>query len=599
MQEKIYLAQFSVVIEDQFVYFPYSVGCIWAYAESRGTVTREQLGDIFYIKKPIHEIVDSLQNPKVFGFSHYIWNENYNDSLARAIKKAYPECLIVYGGPQVPDNNPSWYAERDFIDVCVHQEGELVFNDILAGLPIETMQGISYYKNNTWHKNMPRPRITKLEEMPSPYTTGLFDHMINQTDYMANMIMETDRGCPYRCTFCDWGSATFTKVRKFDLDRVYEEITWAGKNGVEMLFLANANFGIYKQRDNDIVDHIIATKEKYGYPKIYDGSWAKNSNKDVLELSKKLKDAGLLRKFGISMQSLSPVVLENIKRNNMKINEFESIIEEAESYGINIMVELIVGLPGETVDSWIDNYCKLMEYKNVNIENYPLSLLNNSEINSHETIEEFELKYEVVDFGDFASQIVRESAKQIVSTSTMSESQLMKVWQWTWCARLGHTLGVTNMIAEQCKDRGIDTKTFYNQWFEFVKNSKTIFTEKFNEWKKYLDNYDFIKYNFDYGYLDDIGYKRRTETIDALREFLLTLSVNGDLYTLFDMYYYTPEYNYPKTFGNVIVDHPGMGSIKKYSAYIGLNRKNSGWRCNLINSDLQIKLDTEEYFVYK
>jgi radical SAM superfamily enzyme YgiQ (UPF0313 family) len=583
MQGKIYLAHFSVIIENQFVYFPYSVGCIWAYAESQGTVARDQLGGIMYIKKPIDEIVNSLENPAFFGFSHYMWNENYNDTLARAIKKAYPDCLIVYGGPQVPDNNPGWYEERDFVDVCVHQEGELVFNDLLQGIDPENIQGISYYKNKSWHKNMPRPRITKLEEMPSPYTTGLFDHIVDQTDYLATMIIETDRGCPYRCTFCDWGSAVFTKVRKFDLDRVYAEIEWAGKNNIEMLFMANANFGIYKERDNDIVDFMIATKEKYGYPKLYDGSWAKNSNKDVLRLSKKLKDAGLLRKFGISMQSLSPSVLENIKRNNMKINDFENIIDEAQEYGISIMVELIVGLPGETVDSWIENYCRLMEYKNINIENYPLSLLNNSEINNEETIEEFQLKYELVDFGDYASHQVKENAKQVISTSTMSEEELLDVWRWTWCARLGHTLGITNIIAEKCKEQGIDTKTFYNKWFEFVKNSNTIFTEKFNQWLVYLNEYDFIKYVLTYDYLDDIGHLRRNETIDALKSFVATLDVDDKIYELFDVFYFTPEYTYPKTFGNTVVDHPGMGSIKKYSSYIGLNRKSSGWRCKIVN----------------
>tara|TARA_B110000503_G_C7125390_1_gene404351 strand:+ start:100 stop:1857 length:1758 start_codon:yes stop_codon:yes gene_type:complete len=582
MHEKIYLAQFSVIIEDQFVYFPYSVGCIWAYIESQGTVNRDQLGDIFYIKKPIEDIVNSLDNPKLFGFSHYIWNENYNDALAKAIKKTYPDCLIVYGGPQVPDNNPDWYAERDFIDVCVHQEGEIVFNDILIGIPVEDMLGVSFYKNGQWHKNAPRPRINQLHEMPSPYTMGLFDHILNQSKYMATMTVETDRGCPYRCTFCDWGSATFSKVRKFDLDRVFAEIEWAGNNKIEMLFFANANFGIYKQRDNEIVDYLISTKEKYGYPKIFDTSWAKNSNKDVLELSKKLKDANMLRKFGISMQSLSSTVLENIKRNNMKINDFEYMIEEAQSYDINIMVELIVGLPGETVDSWIDNYCKLMKYKNINIENYPLSLLNNSEINSKETIEEFGLRYEVVDFGDFASQIVRENAKQIVSTNTLTEQELMKVWQWTWCARLGHTLGITNILAEKCEEYGIDAKTFYNTWFEYISTSNGILNEKFVEWNKLLDDYDFIKYNFDYGYLDDIGYNKRSETILELKEFLQLLNVNDNTYELFDIFYYTPEYNYPKTFGDITVDHTGMGSIKKYSAYIGLNRKNSGWRCKIL-----------------
>jgi len=583
---KIYLAQFSVVIEDQFVFFPFSAGCIWAYAESKGTVSRKDLGKIFYIKEPIQDILDQLNDPKIFGFSHYVWNEKYNDTLAKAVKDLYPDCLIVYGGPQVPDDfTKPWYKERSWVDVCVHQEGEKVFNQLIAGEPLETIKGISFNKNG-WHKNQPKDRIFELDELPSPYTMGLFDEMITD-ELVPNMVMETDRGCPYKCTFCDWGSATFSKVRKMDLDRVFSEIEWAGKNKVEMLLLANANFGIFKERDNQIVDKIIATKNKYGYPKTYDGSWAKNSNKDVLALSKKLKDADLLRKFGISMQSMSPTVLENIKRSNMKINDFEGIIKEAEGYGISVMVELIVGLPGETYDSWTENYAKLMEYKNINVEHYPLSLLNNSELNDPHTIKEFQLKYEIVDFGAIASHIIEEKAMQITSTSTLPPEDLKKVWQWSWCARLGHTLGITNVIADKCKELGITTKKFYDKWFEYIRSSKGILNEKFELWNQFLSEYDYMKYNFNYEYLDDIGHSRRKETIKDIKQFLEFINIDNSIAYLFDIYYYTPEYTYPKTFGDITVDHKGMGSVKKYSSYIGLNRKNSGWKCKEL--DITIK----------
>lgn len=584
--KKIYLAQFSVVIEDQFVFFPFSAGCVWAYAEQKGTVQRNELGKIFYIKEPIEKIILQLDNPKLFGFSHYVWNEKYNDTLSKAVKDLYPDCLIVYGGPQVPDNNEQWYLDRPWVDVCVHQEGEKVFNQLLLGEDLETIKGISYNRNG-WTKNPPKERIFDLEELPSPYTTGLFDDMITE-ELVPNMVMETDRGCPYQCTFCDWGSATFSKVRKFDTDRVFAEIEWAGKNRVEMLLLANANFGIFKERDNAIVDKIIATKEQYGYPKFYDGSWAKNSNKDVLQLSKKLKDAGLLRKFGISMQSMSPEVLKNIKRSNMKINDFDSIIEEAEGYGISVMVELIVGLPGETFNSWTENYAKLMQYKNINVEHYPLSLLNNSELNDPDTIEEFQLKYEIVDFGAIASHVVEEKAMQITSTSTLPAEDLRRVWQWSWCARLGHTLGITNVIADKCKQLGIDTKDFYDSWYEYIKTSNSILNEKFEQWNKCLDVYDYMKYNFNYEYLDDIGYYRREETIKDLEQFLDFIGVDNTISKLFDIYYYTPAYTYPKTFGDITVDHKGMGSVKRYSSYIGLNRKNSGWKCKEL--DIKYKM---------
>ena len=76
----------------------------------------------------------------------------------------------------------------------------------------------------------------------------------------------------------------------------------------------------------------------------------------------------------------------------------------------------------------------------------------------------------------------------------------------------------------------------------------------------------------------------KSKLID-LKVFLETyyIQVNIDiLVNLFDVYHYTPEYNYPRTINNITVTHHGMGSIKNYSSFIGLNRKNKGWQCGIV-----------------
>ena len=591
--KKIYLTQFSVVIENQFVFLPYSAGCVWAYAEQMNTVTRDQLGGLYFIKKPIDEIINDFDNPAIVGFSHYIWNENYNDAVARAIKQRWPECVIVYGGPQVPDRYDDWYTQHDFVDICIHQEGEISFNDIVSGVHFNHVAGISYRHNNTWRGTGTSKRINNLEEIDSPYLIGLFDNLEIPDGYILNAIMETDRGCPYRCTFCDWGGTTFSKIKTFGLERVYAEIEWAGKNGIELINSANANFGIFKERDNLIADKLIETKARYGYPKTFETSWAKNSNKDVLELALKLKGGGLLRKFGISMQSLDKTALENIKRSNLKINQFDSIIKAANENDISVMIELIVGLPGETYESWTKNYCYLMEYENTSIENYPCSLLNNSELNNASTIRDFKIEHKVVDFGPIASHHVQETAKQIVGTYSMPPDVMKQTWEWTWCARLGHTVGITNEIVKRLKeDLDISIVEFYENWYQYIKTSTGILNEKYLQWRIILDDDDFQTYIFDYTYIDDIGHLRRADTLNDLYSFMCEYypSVDAEEYVqLFDMYYYTPEYTYPREQNGYTIDHPGMGSVKKYSAFIGLNRKNRGWRCGIQKkSELQL-----------
>ncbi len=592
---KIYLTQFSVVIEDQFIFLPYSAGCVWAYCEQMKTVSRDALGGLLFIKEPIDQIIEQFDNPSIVGFSHYIWNENYNDTLARKIKERWPECMIVYGGPQVPDVIDTWYTEHDFVDVCIHQEGEISFNEILKGTDFNLITGITYNHNGSWHGSGTSNRISKLEEIQSPYLLGLFDNLNVPDNYILNAIMETDRGCPYRCTFCDWGGTTFSKIKTFGLDRVFDEIEWAGRNSIEMINSANANFGIFKERDNLIADKLIETKERYGYPKIFETSWAKNSNKDVLELAVKLKQSGLLRKFGISMQSMDTQTLKNIKRDNLKINQIDSIIRSAADADISVMVELIVGLPGETYESWTKNYCYLMEYENTSIENYPCSLLNNSELNNVDTIRDFKIEHKVVDFGPIASYHVQETVKQITGTYSMPSDVFKEVWAWTWCARLGHTFGITNEIVKKLKTDGVTTIVeFYENWYHYIKTSNGILNKKYSEWINILINNDFQTYIFDYSYIDDIGYLCRKQTLDDLYNFITKYysTVDAKEYVqLFDMYYYTPEYKYPRIQNGYKIYHDGMGTVKKYSAFIGLNRKNRGWKCG-IQKTFEVQLTT-------
>ena len=105
------------------------------------------------------------------------------------------------------------------------------------------------------------------------------------------------------------------------------------------------------------------------------------------------------------------------------------------------------------------------------------------------------------------------------------------------------------------------------------------------QWNEILEGYDFTRYIFDYEYMDDIGYLRRPETLKDLHQFLNKYYAHYDtqhLVDLFDMMYYTPAYNYPYTRHGKTVNHSGMHGIYKYSSFIGLNRKNNGWKCSVL-----------------
>lgn len=83
--------------------------------------------------------------------------------------------------------------------------------------------GIAINDNGKVIRTQDPTRIQNLNEIPSPYLSGIFDDIIehaNNVGYEVNALIETNRGCPYSCTFCDWGNGVLGKVKTFDLTRV-------------------------------------------------------------------------------------------------------------------------------------------------------------------------------------------------------------------------------------------------------------------------------------------------------------------------------------------------------------------------------------------
>jgi putative methyltransferase len=217
-----------------------------------------------------------MDNPSICAFSTYIWNECYNLELAKAIKQRFPSCLIQFGGPNVPNQEndyKQWRQAHPWIDTTIRYEGEVSFQNMLLD-----------YLNGTVKKDYVTERMDHLD-IPSPYLTGMFDSIIDQGGYTWAMTIETNRGCPFQCTFCDWGSLTYSKIKKFPLQKVLDEITWAGKHKIEFLFIADANFGVFPDRDLEIIEHLIATREHYGFPSMVATAWYKNSNEVILTLA--------------------------------------------------------------------------------------------------------------------------------------------------------------------------------------------------------------------------------------------------------------------------------------------------------------------------
>jgi len=318
MKKNIYLfqPQYAVEFRKETTYWiPYSVGCIWSYVNQYPDIQENfVLADLFFSREEPKNIIDRMQDPVICGFSCYVWNTTYCFHMAKLIKSKWPNCVIVFGGPQIAKKD----LEQPFIDCVVMGEGEENFLEILRDM----------IKDETVETFYNKKRLDFLD-IPSPYTTGVFDDIIKRNpDALWAVTFETNRGCPYSCTFCDWGSVTHSKIKKFLMDRIESDLMWMIGKPVTYAFCADANFGIFKERDLEIAK-ILKRVADQSLLDAVNIQYAKNSTEVVFEIARVLGD--ISRGVTVSVQSMHEPTLTAIKRKNMQVNNIQDLMVKVKS----------------------------------------------------------------------------------------------------------------------------------------------------------------------------------------------------------------------------------------------------------------------------
>jgi radical SAM superfamily enzyme YgiQ (UPF0313 family) len=478
-------------------YLPYSAGVLWSYAYQFPEISSQfELGDFIWRRDNIDQAVARLKDHKIVGFSTYIWNKSYNYVLAKKLKEANPNCLILFGGPEPPIEKAEFFELYPFIDIAIKQEGELTFKELLDHYPdrsFEQVPGLLLNRNGAVFETAKRDRIDNIDTIPSPYLTGVFDKLIaDNPDVEWNTVLESNRGCPYQCTFCDWGSLTYNKVKKFDLTRVCDELEWMAKNGVGFISIADANFGIFPDRDTIIADKLIDIQKRYGLPNAYTISWAKNQKKEVLEIVKKLVENGARQGLTVSVQSLDDNVLEIIKRKNLGINQIEDIFERCDKENIPVITELILGLPGETLRSWKENYYRLFRANNhTGITTYNAQILENAELNLSQR-RLYKIESAVVrDYlcGANNEHDLEEGVEIIKSTRDLPYADMLEAILFTWYMNTFHINGLSNVISRFAnKHAGVDYRDFYEDLYRYLLTDPW-FNQQMSETKAYYEEW--------------------------------------------------------------------------------------------------------------
>lgn len=422
--------------------FPLNVGYVASYCKKRfGPAV-----DITLFKY-IGDLYDAItaSPPAILGLSNYCWNQNAGLEMFRVLSDKNPDAVRVWGGPNFPADEESqdkFLRKCPEVDVYVPIEGEIGFSNVVEralgavsgekarrnvlARPIDGC--ISRNSKGGISRGKPAPRIVDLDEIPSPYLGGWMDKFF---DGKLTPTIQTNRGCPFTCSFCVDGSDEVLKVNKFGVPRVIEEIDYIAGNApghTHNLIISDLNFAMYP-RDKQICEAIASAQLKYKYPNRIVCSTGKNSKKRVIDAIKALKGSIY---FMIAVQSLDDGVLANIRRDNISVDDMLSLAPAVKEAGLSSKAEVILGLPGESYASHVKTLRDLVRAKVDSILVFSCMMLPGSEMNSPQQRRRWDLKtkFRILP-RDFASlknnKKVLEIEEVVVGSKTLSFEEYVEL----------------------------------------------------------------------------------------------------------------------------------------------------------------------------
>ena len=469
----------------QSPYFPY----MWAILKSHCERTDELDGQLHWLE-PIYERNDPEVRlagfgdamPDVVGLSCYTWNWELQCQLAKGVKNQNPKCLIVAGGPHPDYKDPEFFKKYPFIDIVAVKDGEITFSKILT----KVLADDDDYSDIGGLYLPSREREGSIGTGPAEVPMA-FDYSpyIEQSDYFEmlsrrhglssfDVIWETNRGCPYSCSFCDWGSNTMSKVRRFDIERVKAEVEWFARMKVKSLLLADANFGMLP-RDLEIADLLNEARARYGYPKFVHYSPAKNNPERTVEIAVKFAASGISPVHTFAVQHTDVEVLAAADRANISVDKQREVAKAVVTQSIPTLVQLIVGIPGDTYDRWKTCLTDLMDWglhDNYQVFNY--ALLPNAPAADKAFAERWQIE-------TISRDIPKEGTGQrkkddtdaltrvtiIIRSKSFSRDDWVKMKVYSGFVRALHNFGLSRLIAMYLHfGYGVGYREFYDQLIE-------------------------------------------------------------------------------------------------------------------------------------
>ena len=492
---KVSSSQFNYLYGDQ-IHFPYSIGRLVTYVKTNKNINSQFKFDrTFIFRDQLNNYVEQSYDSDILLCSCYVWNWEVTKQLAKKVKATNPNCLIIFGGPQVPNRTENFFEENPFVDIIVHGEGEIVLENILTAYikdkDFSKINGIEMKD----YRTPPNPRIKDVNILPSPYLTNLILDLVEQkTDIKYIAAWETNRGCPYPCTFCDWGSLTNSKVTNWSEEQLLKEIDWFAQNHITYIDCCDANFGIFQERDYRIASKLKEVALKTGYPEKFRAAWAKFASEKIIPIAKQLQEGKVLKAVSLALQSLDEETLEIVKRANIKFDNFSELTETFRKNKIPTYTELIMGLPGETLESWKKGLEILASGSQVgSIYIYNCGVFVNAPMNEPTYMKFHNIKTIrspiFLAHSSIHDRGIPEFEYITISSKSFSTDDLKEIYLFSWLFQTFHSLGIFEYITKYYHDeKKLQYVKFYEIFLDYCKKENSIFSDEYNKVIDYIDN---------------------------------------------------------------------------------------------------------------
>jgi radical SAM superfamily enzyme YgiQ (UPF0313 family) len=485
--------------------FPLNIGLVASYCLKNFKNDVEV--KLFKFPEDLKQAIDE-KKPHLLGCSNYSWNSNLSYYFANYVKSIDKSIITVFGGTNYPYdmlNQKLFHKKRPYMDIHTFYEGEKSFSNIVERIlsnrgniekmfetPIAGCQFLD--KDEHLICGEKTKRIKFLDEIPSPYVTGLLDNFFSRK---LTPLVETARGCPFKCNFCNAGDDYYNKVNQFSNDYVKEELTYIAKRSnmfdIGHVTLADNNFGMIP-RDRKTVELIYYLKEKYGWPKSLSAWTGKNSKEKIIDATRLLGDT-----LGISMsvQSMDPKVMENISRSNIKLDHYEAIAKELSAQGRPQHAEVIIPLPEETFETHVKGLSDLMDTDVGRVTSHTLQILHGTPYADDKKYVKkhgYKTKFRIVplDFGKYDNDYIFDYEEVGIATNTFSFKDYIESRKLTLIIDLCYNGNTFTALKKYILSNGLKR----SEWIKYIyknidrldKSFKHIIDSFVNETKSELWN---------------------------------------------------------------------------------------------------------------